>query len=333
MVKVTLGVIALNEENYLADVLADFLAQTYPKAQTEIILIDSGSFDATKRIMEDFARTNTEYLAVKVLDNPQKILPAGCNILLKEYSGDVFIRIDAHARIDADFVEKCVELIEAGEYAVGGVRPCIVPEDASDWQHTLLAIEESAFGSSPANYRGANVESAYVNSIFHGAYHREVFNKIGFYNESLTRTEDNDVSYRIRKAGYKIRLSTDIHSYQIVRPNLKAMLKQKYANGYWIGKTLFIQPKCLGVHHLAPLAFLLSLLICTLIAATWTSKILLVFLLVYGLANVVMSIKTFKYLRKKMQIFVVPFLFFSIHFLYGVGTVVGIVSHLFTKQK
>ncbi|MFQ8901868.1 MAG: hypothetical protein ACLR7D_08270 [Lachnospira eligens] len=68
------------------------------------------------------------------------------------------------------------------------------------------------FGSSIAPYRnGGNGtgEKIYMKSLFHAAYRREVFDKIGHYNEALARTEDNEIHYRMRKAGFKLRFCPD----------------------------------------------------------------------------------------------------------------------------
>jgi len=77
----------------------------------------------------------------------------------------------------------------------------------------IQIVEENMFGSSIANYRNSS-EDRYVSSIFHGMYKREVFQKVGLVNEQLGRTEDNDIHYRIREHGYKIRYSPSILSYQ-----------------------------------------------------------------------------------------------------------------------
>ena len=134
---------------------------------------------------------------------------------------------------------------------VGGVRPNIVDEE-TQWKDTLLLAESSMFGSSIAPYRnGGNGtgEKIYMKSLFHAAYRREVFDKIGHYNESLARTEDNEIHYRMRKAGFKLRFCPDIISYQHTRSSLPKMLKQKYANGYWIGKTSKVCPGCLSIYQ------------------------------------------------------------------------------------
>ena len=199
-----------------------------------------------------------KFRRVVVLDNPKKTLPSGWNVALREYKGDAIIKVDAHAVIPEDFVSKNVRVLETGEYICGGQRPNII-DKPTPFKETLLLAESSMFGSSIASYRN-NPGKTYVKSLFHAAYRREVFEKVGFFNEELVRTEDNEIHYRMRKAGYKLCFDPDIISYQYTRSSLKAMLKQKYANGYWIGKTSKVCPKCLSIYHFVPFAFVSAII-------------------------------------------------------------------------
>ncbi|MDO5746531.1 MAG: glycosyltransferase family 2 protein [Actinomycetaceae bacterium] len=332
---VSIGIIALNEQEYLPNILADIAQQDYADQKIEVILVDSGSTDLTKQIMEDFAQNHPQFQRVKILDNPKKILPAGWNIFLDEARNDVLVRVDAHARIPTDFVSASMAEINKGHDAVGGVRPCVVPDNATDWNRILLAVEESIFGSSPAEYRGAKAKSGYVKSIFHGAYRKAIFDKVGRFNENLARTEDNDINYRIRKAGYKIYLSTSINSYQIIRPTLPSMLKQKYGNGYWIGRTLFIQPGCINSYHLAPLGFVVLLASTGLLAISRHRKTLplktLCFL--YGSSDLVLSLDALRKSPRTPAALSLPVLFALMHIVYGVGTLRGITDHVVKKLR
>ena len=133
--------------------------------------------------------------------------------------GDVIIRIDAHTHIPEDFTSKNIFLQEKGEYITGGSRPCLI-DNPTPWKETLLKVENSMFGSSISKAR-KNTKSCYVKSMFHAAYKHEVFEKVGGFNTKLLRTEDNEMHYRIRKAGYKLYSDACIVSYQYARSNLK----------------------------------------------------------------------------------------------------------------
>lgn len=88
--------------------------------------------------MEQFSETHSDFFRVVVLENPEKTLPFGCNVALKNYSGDAIVRIDAHATIPNDFISKNVKILQSGEKVSGGKRPNIIDEQ-TPWKNMLLA--------------------------------------------------------------------------------------------------------------------------------------------------------------------------------------------------
>lgn len=328
---ISVGVVAYNEQNTLPKLFECIKAQTYPHDKMEIVLVDSMSKDNTKSLMEKFKKENKDFYNIQVLDNPQKKLAGGWNVILKNYHGDAVVRIDAHAEIPEDFVRKNVEVLESGEYVSGGLRPNIIDE-STPWKETLLLAEQSMFGSSIAPYRRSE-KKTYVKSVFHGAYKREVFDKVGLFNEQLGRTEDNEINYRIRAAGYKICYSPDIVSYQHTRNSLKAMLKQKYGNGYWVALTLKACPKCLSIYHFVPLCFVLGIIGTSVLAAFGFPFFAYLMWGMYWLVAVGMALVSVKGEKKTWCQFALPFLFFLLHISYGIGSFVGMIKLPFWKYK
>lgn len=347
---ISVAVIAYNEEATLNRILDNIKLQDYDHSKMEVVLVDSASTDSTKDIMLEFASTQKDFKNIQVLDNPKKTLPCGWNVLLDNFQGEAVIRVDAHAEIPADFVSKNVIRLQEGEMIVGGVRPNIIDEE-TPWKNTLLLAEDSMFGSSIAPYRKGNnanqAEPVYMKSLFHAAYRREVFEKIGHYNEDLSRTEDNEIHYRMREAGYKLRFDPDIISYQHTRNSLPKMLKQKYANGFWIGKTSLICPKCLSIFHFVPFAFVSAIIATTFgkgfckllrLKNTFLGKFVngsskLMWRMYWGLAAVmsVLAVVNNKDKRNKTNV-LLPIIFFLLHISYGIGTLWGLVTSFIKKD-
>ena len=337
---VSLCIIAYNEEKYLPSLFEQIKSQTFPKAMTELVFVDSSSEDVTKALFEGFCTEERgNYHDILVLDNPAKNQAAGWNTAIKNASCEIIIRLDAHSEIPEDFIEQNVALIESGENVCGGARPNKA-EDQSPMKQMLYLAESSMFGSSPAGYRRKSGEKKYVSSVFHGAYRREVFEKTGGFNENLGRTEDNELHYRIRAAGYRICQGSDIISYQYVRANLSSMLRQKYANGKWIGLTMGVCYQCISSFHFIPFFFVL-LLLCSLVlfvSAFITGNIWMIypFILVFGtyfLADIMMSAAAFAGAEKKhASMLLLPAVFFLLHVSYGIGTAAGLVQLPFWKH-
>ena len=317
--KVSIIITARNEEKYLPMLFEDILNQTFPLQNIEVVLMDSNSTDNTRLVMEEFKKNN-ETLSVQIVTNERQIQAAGFNEGVKHATGDVVLKIDAHSRIPADFVQKNVDEILAGAYVCGGNRPTVV-DSADDFSKTLHIVEESALGSSIANYRKSDVKRK-VNSIFHGMYRKEVFDKVGLADERLLRTEDNEFHYRVRKAGYDIIFNPEIESYQYIRPTFTKMIQQKFANGYWIGLTSHVCRDCLSVFHFGPGVFVATLLV--LMMLTLVSFVpLLTVVFLYLLA--VLGLSIFEISKQKFNptLLLIPFIMIAIHFAYGVGTIKG----------
>ena len=328
---VSFCVIAYNEEKAIKSLFSDIKAQDYPHEKMEVILVNAMSTDKTRELMEKFAEENKDFKRVCVLDNQKKIQAAGWNVAIKASAGDIIMRIDAHTMIPSDFVSKNVECIIGGEDISGGPRPNIA-EDDTPWRHTLLLAESSMFGSSIAPYRKSH-RKTYVKSIFHGAYRREVFDKAGMFDERLGRTEDNEMHYRIRKAGYRICYNPEIVSYQNIRNSWGEMLKQKYGNGYWIGLTLGICFRCFSFYHFVPLLFVLALIGTGILAGFGFTFPIVILGVVYILVNLLMSILAIKGEKKYWQYFLLPVIFSSLHIAYGLGTLVGIIKMPFWRKR
>lgn len=328
---VSFCVIAYNEEKAICSLFKDIVDQDYPHDKMEVVLVDAMSTDQTKQLMMDFSKEEHGFKRVVVLDNEKKIQAAGWNVAIKEARGDIILRIDAHTMIPSDFVTKNVQCILSGEDVSGGRRPNVV-EDETPWKHTLLLAESSMFGSSIAPYRKGN-HKTYVKSVFHGAYRKEVFEKAGLFNENLGRTEDNEMHYRIRKAGYKICFNPDIVSYQNIRNSWLGMLRQKYGNGHWIGLTLGICPRCFSIHHFVPLLFILALIITGFLALIGYKCLFFLLCVLYVAIDLLMSLFAIRKQRKYIYYFLLPIIFLSLHIAYGVGTLFGIIEMPFWLKK
>ena len=327
---VSVSISAYNEENYLPAIFESLVHQTYPHKQIEIVLINAMSTDRTRSLMNKFQeKYQHEFYAIKIFDNPKKTLNTGLNLGFKYSDGDCYLKIDAHSHIPEDFIENNVDVIERGERVCGGRRPTIVETD-DELAKTLHIVEESALGSSIANYRKGD-ESRYVDSVFQGMYHKEVIEKVGYFDEKLVRTEDNEFHYRIRKNGFKIWYDTSIESFQYIRPTYSKMLKQKYGNGYWIGLTSHVCRECLSLFHFVPGIFVSTLLTTILISGI---SALPFFLLVSIYLLAIIGLSVFEIMTHPFHVtrLLIPFMMVSVHISYGIGTIRGWIEGFWWKK-
>ena len=315
-------IVAYNAEKYVKDSLNSLLKQDYKLKNIEVILVDSISTDSTKKVMKDFKKSNEKkFNRILVLTNKKKILPCGWNVALKEVKGEAIIRVDAHTTFNSDFISNNVKELEQGENIVGGQCESICL-DNSKKSRLLLISEESIFGAGIADFRRKK-EREYVSTLAFAMYRKKVFDEVGKYNENLARTEDNEMHYRMRKKGYKFLLSPNIKSFRYARNNFKGMIKQKYGNGKWIGITMYYCPKCFSIYHFVPLMFVLGIIISTILAIFKMPIFIVLMGILYGIFNILNIVSVSIKNKFHIEYLILPFIIFSFHIAYGIGTIIG----------
>jgi glycosyltransferase involved in cell wall biosynthesis len=306
--------------------------QTYPRSLREFIFVDSLSDDGTKQLMKSFA-SDYPNESVKILENPKRILSCGWNIALTEAVGDVLIRLDAHTRIPQDYLAKCSGELQRGVTIVGGQVISIEPQDGW-WRKLLYFTESSCFGAGVASFRNPG-PPRYVDSLAFAAYSRRVFDVVGGFNENVGRCEDNEIHYRMRKAGFRFFFNPQIKVYRFPRDTLRSLIRQMFGNGYWVGVTLGKVPKAISLRHIVPAIFVLFIVLAGVVSLLGAPLFIHIILLVYFLLGLGFSyLASLKLQRwEKIICLSMPFLFFLIHSFYGIGTLIGIVRVPFLHRS
>ena len=121
MPKVSIIVPCYNEQatiRYLLEALRD---QTFPHTAMEVIISDGMSMDKTRDVITSF-QSDFPDVAVRVVDNTLRSIPAAVNRAIEVSRGSILVRLDAHSKPYPDYVMNCVNAIESGRGDnVGGV--------------------------------------------------------------------------------------------------------------------------------------------------------------------------------------------------------------------
>jgi GT2 family glycosyltransferase len=180
----------------------------------------------------------------------------------------------------------------------------------------------SPFGVGNAHFR-TGTKSGYVDTVAFGAYRTEVFEKAGYFDEDLTRNQDDEFNYRIGQHGFKILLDPAIQAKYYVRASFGKLLRQYYQYGFW---KVYVNKKHKAVttmRQLVPPAFVLFLV--TGIAAFFIPYYWIVWsvlMLLYVLGALISA------LGQKAGITEIPGVIWSfiiLHTAYGFGYLRGIV--------
>ena len=307
----------LNEERYIDALLSSLVSQTYPVESMEWIIIDGGSKDAT---MEIISRYLGDYPIV-IMHNDGNGTPRSLNLGIKNSKGKYIVRLDAHTVYPSNYIEKCVWYLENTEADNVGGR---VDTKAEGFIGSAIAkMLSSRFGVGGSEFRTSG-QSGYVDTVPFGAFRREIFNKVGLFNEELLRSEDNDLNARIRKAGGKIYLAEDIVSEYHCRDTISGVLRYGEQNGNALFRTIKQNPKAMSIRHFIPFLFVLSLLVLPVLGSMSSlfRCLLCVELGLYLIIDIFFSF----FLGNPKLGFITFWLYPLFHFSYGIGSFLGLIG-------
>lgn len=260
---VSLVVPCRNEKDHIAACVRSLLAQEPPPGGFEIIVADGMSNDGTREILQRLAGAAP---SLRVVDNPGQITPCGMNVGIRAARGQYIAIMGAHNRYAPDYVRRSIEVLdETGADNVGGAMLC---EAEQRWQRAIAAAHHSPFSVGGARWHNPEYEGP-ADTVFGGVYRREVFERIGLFDETLVRNQDDELNLRLIRAGGKIWQSPRIKSWYRPRRSLRALFRQYEQYGYW--KVRVIQKHRLpaSVRHLVPCGFLCALIVLPLLAMRW----------------------------------------------------------------
>ena len=307
-----------NEEKYINNCIESLLLQDYPLSCMEWIFVDGMSTDKTRQIIELYIKEYSKL--IKLLNNPNKTVPYAMNIGIKQSKGEFIIRLDAHADYNKDYISKCVYYLEkTGADNVGGVA---YTKSKGFVGNAIAKMLSSRFGVGNSEFR-TNGNSGYVDTVPFGAFRKEVFEKWGGYDERLTRNQDNEMNYRIRKNGGKIYLSSDIKLSYYCRDSIQGISDMAVKNGMWNVITMKLCPGSMGIRHFIPLMFLLSLICMPILGMLFYPfrYIFVTEMILYFVLDCLFSAKQACGIREFLLLIV---LFPIFHITYGAGSLKGL---------
>ena len=320
-----------NEEKYIAQFLDSLLQQDYHQDDLEILLVDGMSKDKTRDIVAEYT---AKYPFIRLIDNPDKIVPYAMNRGIDAAKGDVIMRLDAHASYQPDYFSVLVNGLKRLDADNVGT---VCKTDVLNKTPKTLAIREvlgNKFGVGNSTFRTGITEEQEVDTVPFGCWSRKVFEKYGNYDVRLVRNQDIELNKRIIRGGGKIYILPDTHCTYLARETWRALAKNNYGNGKWNILTVYYTKtfSSLSLRHFIPLLFVLSLIVPLLLVFVWWPFALVsaASLLAYTSLLSVVSLRLS--IQKHLNFFYLLITFFVLHLSYGWGSLVGILSLPFTER-
>jgi cellulose synthase/poly-beta-1,6-N-acetylglucosamine synthase-like glycosyltransferase len=321
-----------NEEKYIRECLNSIIASEYNKDKLEILVADGLSDDETRDIIKEYSQ---RYSFVKLLDNPKKIVPTALNIGIRAARGEVIIRMDAHTMYEKDYILKCVKYLK--EYDVENVGGVVITLPSSDKAiaKSIAHALSHPFGVGNSYFRIGADKPIFVDTVPFGCFKREVFEKVGLFNEFLVRNQDDEFNSRIIKSGGKVLLVPEIVSHYYARDSISTLWRMYFQYGYFKPLVASNVGAVLTLRQLMPSFFILSLIVSG-VGSLMFSPLKWLFLLIISLY--LLCILTFSLsisIKRDFKcILTLPLVFSVLHISYGLGYFKGILDFLvFKKHK
>lgn len=314
-----------NEEKYIAKCIDSILAQDYPKDDLEVIFVDGMSSDRTREIVAEYS---AKYPFIRLIDNPDRIVPPAMNIGIKASMGDIIVRLDAHAVFPQNYLSELVKnLHELDADNVGGVCRTL-PINDTPVCRSIAYVLSSSFGMGNSHFRIGADSIKEVDTVPFGCFKRELFERIGYFDEELTRNQDDEFNGRIIKNGGKIFLLPDLVIDYFARDTVAKVYKMFYQYGLFkplVNKKLG-QPAT--IRQFFPLLFVLGLILgpLTFLISSAFIWLYLGVLLVYLTLAAVFSSRESRSLK---EVLIKIWVYFVVHFAYGWGYINGIIKLIF----
>jgi len=320
-----------NEGKWIGPCLESILANDYPRERLEILVVDGMSDDETRKALRPFMEQDA---SVKLLDNPKKTTPAALNVGIAAARGEIIMRMDAHYQYATDYVSQLVSWLErSGADNVGG---CLIMGPAKETAIArAIAIGVShPLGIGNAYYRIGASEPRWVDTVPFGCYRKEVFVRIGLFDEELVRNQDIELNLRLRRAGGKILLVPDVVLYGHARESLSKLCRMYYQYGYFNPLVIKKLGGRVTLRQTATPAFVASLLVCGLCAiwfplAAW---LLTAIFVAYGVPVLIASAAV----ARKHGIscgLAMCAVFPALHLSHGLGCLKGLIDWIVLRRK
>ena len=321
-----------NEADYIERCLDSLIEEDYPEDRTEILVVDGGSEDGSETLVRQYAATHPQ---VVLLDNPKRVIPAALNIGIERAQGEVILLVIAHSVLERDYLSKSVETLEAtGADCVGGTIETV----GQSFVGKAIALAVShPFGVGNSRFRYSR-KAQYVDTVAYGAYRREVFERIGGFDEELDTNEDYEFNYRLREAGGKIFLNPEIRPRYYSRNTLSGLIKQYFRYGMKKIAVVRKHPKAFQFRYRIPPIFILTLLTMGVLGL-FHPLFFYIFAAAIGAYIVaVFSVSLGLFLRHRKRVaLLLPVTFVLLHFAFGLGFLYSVGASLLgiypKKQK
>jgi cellulose synthase/poly-beta-1,6-N-acetylglucosamine synthase-like glycosyltransferase len=185
----------------------------------ELVLVDDGSTDGSSAIMNRFADAGQ----ARVVKSDSRGASHAINVGLRETRYPLIAQVDQDVGIEPGWLRQL--LAELRDPKVAAAQGCYkATPKATVWARVMDLDLQQRYGR-----LGKSVNHVCTGNT---VYRADALKSVGYFDETLGYGYDNDLSYRLVDAGYRLVLcigATSVHEW---RDTLSGYLTQQYGMGY-----------------------------------------------------------------------------------------------------
>lgn len=219
---VTVVIPAYNEEKRIKATLESVLKLDYPKEKLEFIVVNDGSKDRTKEIVEEVIKENKKF-NLRLVNQENRGKGAALNSGLKKAKGKFFICLDADSFVKKDALKRILPYFNKKDIA------CVLPVlkvrkpknllQRMQWfEYTINMFYKELMG---------RLNCIHVAPGPFSVYRTEIIKRIGYFDENFNLTEDLEMALRLQSNHYRIIQLLEGEVSTIAPRTIKELYKQR----------------------------------------------------------------------------------------------------------
>lgn len=307
-----------NEAAGIRAIVHGLARQDFPIDDFEILVVDGDSDDATAAIVRGL-QTNIANLSL--LKNPKRWASAARNIGIEYSRGDFIVIVDGHCQMrDPQFLTRLVAAFESsGADTLGRPQP-LGADQPTAFQRSAAAARSSWLGHNPDSAIYSNRARFVPPDNVAVAYRREVFDRIGRFDESFDACEDVEFNTRVRRAGLTCYFTPAIAVEYEPRDTLRGLAYQMARYGRGRARLGRKHPATVTAPSLVPPMWLLWLVLGSIAGVIWPPLALALAgsIAIYLLVVTAESIRVWRS-QSGVSLLQMPMIFAAIHAGFGWG--------------
>ena len=232
---VTVLIAAYNEEMTIASTIKSVMKSTYPLA--EIVVVDDGSRDGPAEVV---ARLAMEFPHIVAITKENGGKASALNVGIARAKGDLLFCIDADTQLEPSAIARLVPYFDDAKIGAvaGNVEVGNTDNILTNWQAIEYTTSQNLDRQA---YSTLNAITVVPGAI--GMWRKSAVVEAGGY-QTDTLAEDMDLTWRIRRLGYRIDTESAAVAYTEAPDALVPLFKQRFR---WAFGTL----QCLWKHRSA----------------------------------------------------------------------------------